>query len=203
MYDVVCKFPYKLHSLLSGYPRSPEFYYKTRALNPKSLKKIERAARFMYLNRFCFNGLFRTNLKGNFNVPRGSHTGDIPSLDELLVAREKLVNTLLLSCDFHDAIANVDSSYFVYLDPPYVYKERKERGEYGVGSFDLQDISRLETQLNILNDKGAKFLLSYVDKPEMSNIKSTWVSRDIPVNRQIGGFSSTRRIVRELLITNY
>jgi DNA adenine methylase len=92
--------PSRVALLTHSMRRSAAEYYKIRRYSPKELGNEERAARFLYLNRFCFNGVYRTNAKGEFNVARGCHMGDIPPVQELLAFASVLRNAEVSVCDF-------------------------------------------------------------------------------------------------------
>jgi DNA adenine methylase len=86
---------------LSRYNTGPDAYYRIRSLNPRSLSKVQRAARFIYLNRYCFNGIYRTNMQGVFNVPYGGgRTGPLPSLQLLRACSRAMASVSILQADF-------------------------------------------------------------------------------------------------------
>ena len=93
-----------------------------------------RASLFLFLKHFCFNGIFRTNSKGNFNVPFGTRTGAFPSFEEFHNAANLLKRVTLLCSDFEHVLHRAKEGDFAYLDPPYVYRTRKDRGEYAKGA---------------------------------------------------------------------
>jgi len=201
-YRQVRKTPEQIYEHVTHLPTTSEFYYELRAKDPASLSSFERAARFLYLNRYSFNGIYRTNRAGQFNVPRGRHTGNFPPLSNFMAVADKLCMAKLIHADFSVALNAITSSHFVYLDPPYVYQKRRDRGEYGVGSFKLPEISRLSGELSRIDSIGAKFLLSYVENEEIADLADRWTVHSVSVRRQIGGFSKTRPPINELLITN-
>ncbi|HWZ50174.1 MAG TPA: DNA adenine methylase [Granulicella sp.] len=99
-------------------PNSEENYYKVRETRPTS--EVGRAARFVYLTSLSFNGIYRQNLKGVFNVPYGyKATKQLPTYDELLAASVALKGATLMSTDFEEATASAESGDTVYFDPPY------------------------------------------------------------------------------------
>src|SRR5207248_5272771 len=117
--DVLCNTPVKLHALVSSFPQTKRSYYRVRRSIPTN--RLSRAARFIYLNRLCFNGLYRTNKDNVFNVPYGYGAGEFPSLSCFREAAARLRNATLLPNDFEKTLALVRKDDFVYLDPPYVY----------------------------------------------------------------------------------
>ena len=107
--------------LLDNYKNEEEFFYKIRALNPSKLSHVERAARLIYLNKTCFNGLYRVNKKGEFNVPYNKRPGvGFYNKESLLMASEILKKAQILHSDYKDTLALfAKKDDFIFLDPPY------------------------------------------------------------------------------------
>lgn len=119
-YQVVRDHVEKLIEHLEVHENTEEYYYKIRAFNPDSLNKIERASRTIYLNKACFNGLFRVNQKGIFNVPYGKKKGELTfDAVNLRLASEALANADIFVQDYKESLKEVKKNDFVYLDPPY------------------------------------------------------------------------------------
>jgi DNA adenine methylase len=177
-------------------------YYQLRSLSPASLERIERAARFLYLNRFCFNGIYRENKRGIFNVPFGAKTGALPSEAALVRASRLLRNALLINDDFSESIEYARPDTLYYLDPPYDYSGRLDRGEFGSKTFRLGDLPRLVDLLEAIDRRGASFVLSYIDVPELALIAERWQTTRHRIARQVASFSKFRRPMDELIITN-
>jgi DNA adenine methylase len=184
-------------------PCDEETYYKIRALPLAELSPDQRAARFLYLNRFCFNGVYRTNRKGEFNVPRGSHTGDMPPEEELVAFGSLLSRVAVQRCDFSALLDQSGDGDFVYLDPPYAGRNVRDRGEYGVGAFKEEDIERLVESISEAANRGAKVLLSYADIPRIRNAFRDWHMEEITVARNVSGFCRGRATAHELIMRNY
>lgn len=188
---------------LKKYPRTERFYYRLRQLNPNSLGAAEAAARFIYLNRFCFNGLYRTNLAGNFNVPHAkSGTGDLPAKEMLLRCSDALRVAELKTGDFAEVLCDVRRGDFVYLDPPFAVKRRRVFREYGADVFQDKDLQRLDVVLRKIDKKGARFVVSYADCKEGRKILAPWKIIRVRTRRNIAGFSLHRRHAYELIATN-
>ena len=167
------------------------------------MSEVERAARFIYLNRFCFNGLYRTNRSGSFNVPYGGRkTGALPSLEQLLSTSDLLSGTELVSGDFSVVLGRVTAGDFVYLDPPFSVTGRRIFKEYDRATFGESDLARLRRSLTALDELGATFLLSYADSPEGSALADGFLTKRISTRRNIAGFTGSRRNFSELLVTN-
>lgn len=183
--------------------RGERAYYSVRAINPHSLAETERAARFLYLNRFCFNGLYRTNVAGRFNVPYGPPTKPLTRFEADVVAAGKILASAdLISGDFSRTIDVVERGDFVYIDPPYVLDERRVFNEYLPGSFTSADLERLAAVLQEIDSRGATFLLSYTDSVEARNLVRQWQYTRVWTRRNIAGFADHRRGDHELLASN-
>ena len=202
-YEVVRSHPQDLFHALRTWKNEADEYYHVRALDPKVLGEIQRAARFIYLNRFCFNGLYRTNRSGGFNVPYGGRkTGTLPSLEQLLYASDLLSNTELVAGDFSVVLGRVKAGDFVYLDPPFSVTGRRIFKEYYRATFGESDLARLRQYLTALDGQGATFLLSYADSPEGNVLADGFSVKKIATRRNIAGFTGNRRTFNELLVTN-
>jgi DNA adenine methylase len=195
--------PTLLHRRVLGNSVTKAAYYRVRKTIWPITEKLDRAARFVFLNRLCFNGLYRTNQKGEFNVPFGDPPGNIPDESDFRRASIVLRNASLIADDFETTLATAQKGDFVYLDPPYVYAERKDRGEYGPKTFTLKDIDRLISAAKKLDCAGVKFLLSYLECDDLLRKLPNWSRATIPVRRHISGFAKYRRKVNEVVIRNY
>lgn len=183
---------------------SPSTYYRIRAIDPNDLSPIERAARFIYLNRLCFNGLYRTNLDGKFNVPYGGErSGNFPTLSEISSASKVLRNARLIGGSFEKVLAEVKSGDFVYLDPPYSIANRRVFNNYSNDVFGLNNLTILRCELERLNRNGIPFLLSYGLSKEGLTLAKGFRIRHKTVQRQISGFATYRKTAREMLVTNF
>ena len=188
---------------LRRFPRGKSAYYSLRALNPSTLNLFDKAARFLYLNRLCFNGIYRTNKQGAFNVPYGAPKGKW-SFDEknIFAAQSVLRKADIVNWDFEKTISEAKRNDFVYLDPPYAVERRRIFAEYHPESFSSIDLTRLGECLERLNSKRVTFLVSYADSREARKLLQPWSPRRIWTKRHIAGFASDRRGAYELLATN-
>lgn len=201
-YDALREFPREIAERVHLMPQTHSFYYDLRSQPAATLNTIERAARFMYLNRFCFNGVYRTNRQGHFNVPRGVRTGRIPPKAAFEQWAAALSGVRLISGDFSRSVARVRRGDFVYLDPPYTKDGSRYSGEYGYGSFAEQDLTRAATWLDHIEKRGATFLLSYRHAPDVVRQFSKWHVRLVTVRRHVAGFLENRGSVKEMLVSN-
>jgi DNA adenine methylase len=183
---------------------SEKEYYRVRDLLPEDLDGPSKAVRFYYLNRLCFNGIYRTNKLGKFNVPYGKDTGHFPDKDILIRYSKILENAELFNGDYSNCISEISYGDFIYLDPPYVTSRNNMQGEYGNGCFSFNDFPKLLSSLYEIDKIGAKFLFSYLEANEVVKVlNKNWRIEKIPVIRNIAGFSSHRAPVIEILVSNY
>lgn len=196
--------PIKLHKECISIPKNEESYYRIRSIKISQLSKFDKAVRFFYLNKYGFNGVYRTNKKGEYNVPMGKNTGNFAPLDFFTEAAKKLKGVKLASSDFVKSCKLPREGDFFYLDPPYYSRSTKCKGEYGTGSFTDDDQIRLVEYLETIHKKGAKFMLSYKDSPEvLEKLQTYCYVKHILVDRHVAGFAKHRGQANEVLIRNY
>jgi len=184
-------------------PKGREGYYQVRALSPISLDPHERAARFIYLNQYAFNGLYRTNKSGVFNVPYGGHKSDPhPPRQAIEDCSYALSNTTLISGDFALVLEKARPGDFVYMDPPYSVRAQRIFSEYHPLSFGPSDVQRLRGWMDTLTQRGVEFVVSYADCEEVDVIAHGYERKSVTVRRNIAGFVESRRTAREWLISN-
>jgi DNA adenine methylase len=173
---------------------------------PTEHDKVVRAAHFYYLNRNCFNGLYRTNKSGQFNVPFSkSRTGRMLTNEEFFAASKTLKNAKLTVCDFEKLIKdNLHQNSFFFLDPPYAVEWRQPFTEYNSSAFCRQDLARLIGCLEAIDDAGGRFALTYdYSMAKTFALRREWRQSKIVVRRNISGFADARRNAAEVLTTNY
>ena len=192
-----------VHNALLRLPLGKNNYYKIRSVLPSSLLPTERAARFLYLNSFCFNGLYRTNQSGQFNVPFSASSGTLPSYEQLKAVSTALEMADILCGDFEKTLHKARRGDFVYLDPPFAVSNRRVFKEYLPKSFGSSDIDRLRSNLVSLDKAGIKFLVSYAYCKEAIDLASRWYLKRVFTQRNISGFAEHRRKAVELLISNF
>lgn len=202
VYRVVRDAPERLYRRLCRLGRDLETYTRWRALHPKSLDVETRALRLIYLNRNCFNGIYRTNAAGHFNVPMGSKLSSYFTKDDLIRCSHLLQDVKLVRGDFTKTIEHVKRGNFVYLDPPYAVNSRRIFKEYGKDVFDTTDVPRFGETLTSIDNAKAEFLVSYADCREARTIARQWNAIRLPVRRNIAGFADARRNAYEWMITN-
>jgi DNA adenine methylase len=192
----------KVIECLRRLPRSKKSYYHIRRQQPSQLGLFEAAARFLYLNSLCFNGLYRTNASGLFNVPYCPPGHKTVREDLLIAASLRLKSATLVCGDFEKTVDLAAAGDFVYLDPPYAVPRRRVFSEYGPTIFQANDLLRLDGVLTALDHRGAKFVVSYADCAKARSVFKRWVVRRVWTKRNIAGFTGDRRGSYELLATN-
>jgi len=203
VYRVLAQRPDELHRAASYYPSTKGSYYTLRSLDTTHLPPLARAARFVFLNRYCFNGIYRTNRAGRFNVPFSpSKTGALPSVESFRACARALSGASLHAADFGSVLRHTRPGDFVYLDPPYATSKRRVFTEYGPRPFDRSDLDRLKYHLLHLDSRGVAFVLSYADCPELRTMCRKWRFQRVVVRRNIAGFQNARRHARELIVSN-
>lgn len=203
-YNAIKYHPRAVFNRLRKIALGKDSYYEVRALNPNDLDEFDSAARFIFLNRFCFNGLYRTNKKGEFNVPySSSRTGKLPDFKQMRNSSEKLKGAKIICSDFEKLLLKYSKKGdFVYLDPPYATNNKRIFRQYGPQEFGIEDIARLVNVLDVLNERGVDFVLSYAWCSEAKEAFGKWGLRKIDVRRNISGFAKSRRIDHEMIVTN-
>ncbi|MCJ7742845.1 MAG: Dam family site-specific DNA-(adenine-N6)-methyltransferase, partial [Methanoregula sp.] len=173
---------------------------------------VTRAAQSIFLNRTCFNGLFRMNRKGEFNVPFGRYKNpQILNKDNLKDVADLLKTTTIILGDFTRCKKFVDTTSFVYLDPPYrPLNDTSSFTSYSKDGFSDTDQRRLAVFFKELDKKGAKIMLSNSDprneKPDDSffdELYADYTIERVPAKRSINCNGARRGNINELIITNY
>ena len=201
-YKTITRHPIRVLRAARAMSASPDEYYRVRAQSRESLSPLNRAVRFLYLNRHCFNALYRTNGSGAFNVPIGLKTGGFPD-DETFRRSAAILGRAELFCsDFEETLTRAKKGDFVYLDPPYVSRKGADKNVYGCGSFTARDLPRLLCQLELLHSKKVHFLLSYSHSPELLKLLPQKSQPGFEVRRHISGKANGRSFAKEVLLNN-
>lgn len=205
LYRAIKADPGPIYDRLRKIPRDADTYYRWRSTGTPRSDRATRAVRLLYLNRNCFNGIYRTNTRGQFNVPfGGKHGKPLGPLarHDFMVAAKQLRNVRFVAGDFTHTLALARRGDFVYLDPPFAVSSRRVFTEYGENLFDVSDVERLASQLRRLDSIGAEFLVSYADCAGARELARDWNATKLFVRRHVAGFSKHRRLASEWLISN-
>jgi len=194
-------------SALHEHRDGEEYFYRVRDMVPEKIEALSparRAARTIYLNRNGFNGLFRVNRSGRFNVPFGKYTRlRTVSAERLRAASQALRHATLRVCDFEDCVASAGPSDFVYFDPPYVPLSRSSSfTAYGPQGFGEAEQRRLAELLRRLGRRGVRALLSNSDCPFTRGLYAGLPTIRLQVRRSINSVASGRGGVSELLVAS-
>ena len=202
-YHVVQASPRLLITRMKGYVYDEENYYAVRAIDPKELGVIDRAARFLYLNKTCFNGLWRVNKEGRFNVPFGRYTNPtICDADAIRAACDVLTKATLQPRDFEQSTAFADAD-FIYCDPPYdIVSKTSSFTKYAKDDFTWADQERLEAWARARVGDGSVVVLSNAKTKRIEKLYSgkIWTTRTVKAARAINSVGSKRGKVDELII---
>lgn len=196
---------------LKKHKNESDYFYEIRALDRgdgfDKLTNVEKASRIIYLNKTCFNGLYRVNSSGEFNTPFGRYKNPNIVNEITLRAVHKYLTTnniTILNQDFETIFDNIKKNDFVYLDPPYdpVSKSSNFTG-YNQGGFSTDDQVRLRELCDKLNKKGVKFLLSNSATDFIKEEYKDYQINIVQANRSINSNAKKRGAVDEVLIRNY
>lgn len=207
IYQVVQQDVEDLIQLLRNYRNVEEHFYQVRAQNPSSLNKTERAARLIYLNKTCYNGLYRENRKGEFNVPFGRYKNPrICDETRLRTAARALQGVDFQVDDFEQVVAPAGPGDFIYFDPPYApLNATSNFTGYDRRGFSTDDQRRLAETYHRLSSGGCNVMLSNSSAPLVLDLYSGRGYRllEIEARRSINSKADGRGPVTELLILNY
>lgn len=202
-YGALRAHPDNVVETLKSHVHEEKRYYQVRGLDPKTLKPSDRAARLIYLNRTCFNGLYRVNKKGIFNVPFGDYSNPMICDEENLRAVAlALKDVRLLGEDFTQTMHSAGLGDAVYFDPPYVpLSETSSFTGYAKYGFDSFDQERLRNTALTLVERGVHVLLSNSDTPFVRQLYREFHIEEVQARRAINSKGGKRGKVGELLIT--
>lgn len=179
---------------------SSDYYYDVRGGEPTD--KIERAARMLYLNRTCYNGLYRLNKLGKFNVPIGTKTSVMLPTDDFTATAALLARATLRTCDFAQTIAEASEGDLVFVDPPYTVKhDNNGFVKYNEHIFSWNDQERLKNAITAASDRGASIIVTNANHESVRELYSGLGNSSV-VDRAsvISGKSTGRSAVSELLV---
>jgi DNA adenine methylase len=184
-----------------------EHYYEVRERTTSGMLPVERGARLLFLNRTCFNGLWRVNASGQFNVPFGRYTNP-KILDEVALrkAHVAFADVTIRVADFSAVTRELTEGDFVYFDPPYVPVSKTSNfTSYASDRFGPEEQARLAAELVVLRERGVRAMLSNAFTPEIAKLyrDHDFTVEKVPAPRAINSDPTKRGEVAELLVTNY
>nr|WP_302328680.1 Dam family site-specific DNA-(adenine-N6)-methyltransferase [Pseudomonas sp. DVZ6] len=193
-----------VYSTLKMHHRShcKEYYYKVRASKPRL--PHTRAAKFIYLNRTCWNGLYRVNLNGDFNVPIGTKKNVILDTDDFSSV-SKLLNTANIKyCDFEETIDQAGAGDLIFADPPYTVKHNMNGFvKYNEKIFSWQDQERLSAALLRASERGSHIVSTNAYHPAVMELYNSFDLLSLDRTSVIAASSDRRGKYAELFITNH
>ena len=212
-YEVIKDLPEELLEETLKHPNTSEHFYSVREMDrsPKFnlLTPVERAARVMYLNKTCYNGLFRVNSQGQFNVPFGDYKNPLIADPAVVRAVSRYLNKASLTFrnqDFAAAVLDAKKGDFVYFDPPYdPVSDTASFTGYSLNGFDKDEQSRLKDVCDMLTLRGVKVLLSNSDTLFIRELYNTpdYTIQTVQARRNINADPTGRGKTNEVFILNY
>ena len=214
VYKIIKEQPEQLIEMLRQHKElnSKDYFYDIRGLDRdkskyEQLSNIEKAARIIYLNKTCYNGLFRVNSLGEFNSPWGKYKNPNITNEKTIKALSNYLNTadITIKCgDYREALAGVDKKSFVYLDPPYMpISTSSSFTGYTANGFGEEDQIALKEQCDLLNKRGVKFLLSNSSCKFIEDLYKDYIVTKVCAKRVINSRGNKRGEIDEVLVRNY
>ena len=212
LYQVIQDNVEELIEDLKKHKNKPDYFYSIRELDRdtevyKKLNPVERASRIHYLNKTCYNRLFRVNSQGQFNVPFGRYKNPNIVNETTLRAVSNYFNSAKITfkcCDFEEALEGARKGSFVYFDPPYdPISDTSSFTGYDKGGFDRQEQIRLKKLCDKLDDKGIKFLLSNSETDFILDLYRDYKIETVNAKRSINSKGNKTGEVNEEVVLNY
>lgn len=197
---------------LSRHENTPEYFYRIRDLDRDkeayaALSDVEKASRLLYLNKTCYNGLFRVNASGAFNSPYGHYRRPNIVNEQTIRGVSRYFNSCditFFSGDFASVLEQVPKGGFVYLDPPYdPVSDTASFTGYNRGGFGREEQMRLKECCDALTARGVKFLLSNSATPFIRELYGSYRVSIVQARRAVNSVASRRGAIEEVLVRNY
>ncbi len=210
-YNVIRNLSIDLIEDLKKHKNTSEYFYKIRELDRtyefKTLSPVERASRIIYLNKTCYNGLFRVNKSGQFNAPFGRYKNpNIINADIIKSINCYLNNNnvRILNVDFAKSVETARKGDFIYFDPPYdPISETASFTGYSLNQFSKSEQERLRDVFDILTMKGCLVMLSNSATEFIAKLYEDYNIIRVQANRNINSVGTERKKIDEFLILNY
>lgn len=211
VYEVVRDFPEELIALLEVHNRenSQAYFYQLRALDRSAeyseMSAVQKAARVLYLNKTCYNGLYRVNSAGQFNSPYGKYKNPKIVNAATIRAMSKYLKNPKITIkqgDYKDVLKKVRKGAFVYLDPPYMpISSSSSFTGYTENGFSFEQQAALKKECDKLKEKGISFLLSNSDCAEIRELYKEYDIKTVQAKRSINSVAKKRGEINEVLIS--
>lgn len=210
-YEVIRNYIEEILNDLAKHKNEKAYFYATRELDRtseyKDLTPVQRASRLIYLNKTCYNGLFRVNSQGQFNVPFGEYKNPNIVNEVVLKSVHNYLSSndlQILNTDFVKAVSTAKKGDFVYFDPPYVpISDTASFTGYSLNGFGKEEQIRLKETVNDLTQRGCNVLLSNSSTEFTRELYSDYRVVIVEANRAINSNASRRGKVDEVLVMNY
>lgn len=212
LYQVIRDYPEELMTLLDEHAKKHgrDYYYSIRKLdrdeNYENLAPLQRAARFVYLNKTCYNGLYRVNAKGHFNVPIGRQSSlNLYDKQNILSFSKAFESVEISNSDYSPIIKIATKGDLVYIDPPYDKIHQQSFVGYNGKVFDEFDQARLADDVHELTGKGVYVIFSNAATQRVEQLYERYLNNDsyIDVRRMIASKPNGREITQEILADNF
>ena len=209
LYQVVRDNVDELITDLKKHDISKEYFMEIRNIDRtedyENWSSVQKASRFIYLNRTCFNGMYRVNSKGEFNVPFGHYKNPrIVDENNLINCSNLLQRTEIRHADFSEILTKVQEGDFVYFDPPYVpLSATSSFTSYTKDGFDIDMQFKLRDVCDELDTMGVNFLLSNSDTKLVNELYENYNIKKVFASRQINANADGRGKITEVLVRNY
>ncbi len=212
LYRIIKEKPEELTENLKKHKNDRDYFYKIRGIDRdenkyKQMSDVEKASRIVFLNKTCYNGLFRVNSSGEFNSPFGNYKNPniINSITIMAVSKYLNSNDIRIeNVDYEHAVEDACKSDFVYFDPPYypVSNSSSFTG-YTCNGFDGEQQERLKNVCDKLDRKGVNFLLSNSSTAFIRDLYNDYEIITVTARRSVNSNANQRGEIDEVLIKNY
>lgn len=203
LYSEIAKNPKQIIKRLKEFKNTKNFFYKIRKQNPSS--NLDRACRTIYLNKTCFNGLYRVNKNGDFNVPfAGNKNTSFVDEENLFRASTLLKKTKILNLSYDLVLKKyTKNNDLIFLDPPYLpISKYSDFKRYTKEQFYFEDHIKLAKLFNELHNKGCKLILTNSNSPKVIKLYKKFNILEVKTRRNINS-KGNKRFGSDLIITNY
>lgn len=210
-YRVIKEAPLALLEDVRKHRNEKDYFYAIRSLDRsaayKELNAVERASRLIYLNKSCYNGLYRVNSRGEFNTPFGKYKNPQYVQEETILAVSSYLNNRqveICNTSFNEVVEKAGKNDFVYFDPPYdPLSETASFTSYSLAPFGKEEQVRLKETADGLSKRGCKVMLSNSATPYIRELYKDYYTIRVPASRSINSVAGKRGKIDEFLIMNY